>query len=108
MTRSPLQLRRLGYALLLPERMNDKTDHSDTDAGVSHVKGRPRMPKGNGQTDNQKINTLPVKQPIGQIAEDTGEQQRKRNVAPKVSRPPERARLARFGLPQKQHEREEK
>jgi hypothetical protein len=48
----PLQLGcGLRYVFLLPERMNDETDDGNADARVRHVKGRPRMRKGNVQIE---------------------------------------------------------
>jgi len=65
--------------------MNDETNDSDADAGISHVKRRPWMRVGNVKIEQQKIDHMPVQQSIGQVSQNSSKQKRQRNIAPRVS-----------------------
>ena len=70
--------------------MNKEEDNGDADAGIGHVKGRPRVQKRGhvpAEIEQEKIDHVPVKKTIGQIAEHAGEQKRERNIAPGIWHP---------------------
>src|SRR4051812_2746818 len=69
---------------LLPERMDDKAEDSDADAGVGHIECGPGMSQRDMQIEEQEIDDMTVQQPVRQISEDPSEKERERNVAPSV------------------------
>jgi len=73
---------------MLPKGMNYEAKHRECDAGIGHVKRRPWMRIGNVQVKKQEIDYVTVKKAIGEISQDPGKQQAKRNIAPRVRRAP--------------------
>jgi len=57
--------------------MNDEKRHRNRDAGVSHIKRRPRVGVSNVQIEKEKIDYVSVQEAISQIPQNPGEQQRK-------------------------------
>ena len=55
--------------------MDDKENNRDADAGVRHVESRPRMRERHVQVKQEKINHVAVKETVGQIPENAGQQQ---------------------------------
>ena len=71
------------------ERVNDKAKDRDADAGIGHIKGRPRVQEFRNvrsKIEKQKIDHVTVQEPIGHVAEDAGEKQRERNITPRIAR----------------------
>ena len=64
--------------------MNDETENRDTNTRVRHIKGGPGIRVRHVQIENQKIDDMTVQQPVGEISEDSGEQQRKGNITPNI------------------------
>ena len=56
----------------------------DANAGVGHVKGRPGMRERNMQIEEQKIDDVTVEQTVGQISQDSGQEQGERNIAQRI------------------------
>ena len=67
--------RRASLAFSLSKRMNDKAADRDADAGVGDIKRRPGMRERNVQIEEQKIDHVTVKQAIGQVSHDAGQEQ---------------------------------
>jgi hypothetical protein len=69
--------------------MDDKECDCDADARIGYVEGGPGVedPWGRrSQIEQKKIDDVAVKETIGQVAEDAGQQQAERDVAPFVRR----------------------
>jgi hypothetical protein len=66
--------------------MDNKTENSNTDAGVGYIKGRPRMGEGNVKIEKEKVDNMTVQQPIGEIAENAGEEQSQSDATPRAMR----------------------
>ena len=64
--------------------MNDEENDGDADTGIGHVERRPGMREGHMQVEEQEIDDVAVKQPVGEIAENAGDQKRKRQISQKV------------------------
>ena len=59
--------------------MNDEENDCNADAGIGHIKCRPGMKNRRrirAEIEQQEIDDVAVKQSIGQITENPGEQQR--------------------------------
>jgi hypothetical protein len=67
--------------------MNDETDHRDANTGIGHIESRPRVSERQVQIKQKKIDDVPVEEPIGQVSQDPGQEQGKRDVAPLIYDP---------------------
>jgi len=74
----------LPSALLFPKGVDDEKHHRNGDAGVRDVKCRPRIGISDVQIEKQKIDHVSVQKAISQIPQNPGEQQREREVAPRI------------------------
>src|SRR5437667_4931844 len=68
--------------------MNNKTKHCDGNTGIGDVKCRPRMRVWHVQVEEKKIDHVSVKESIGEISQDAGEEQGQRDIAPGIRRSP--------------------
>ena len=66
--------------------MENKQHYRDRNAGVGHVKCRPGIGVSNVQIEKEKIDHVPVKQAISQVAQNASKQQGKREVAEPIRR----------------------
>lgn len=66
--------------------MDNEAKHGDTDAGVSHVERRPGMGQRDVQVEKQKVDHVAMHEPIGQVPENAGKQEREGNITPGVAR----------------------
>jgi hypothetical protein len=64
--------------------VDDEKRHRNRDAGVRHIKRRPRIGVPNVQIEKEKIDHVSVQEAISQIPQNPSEQQRKREVAPPI------------------------
>jgi len=74
----------LSSAPLFPERVDDEKHHSNRDTGVRHIKRRPWVGVSNVQIEKEKIDHVSEQEAISQIPQNPGEQQREREVAPRI------------------------
>jgi hypothetical protein len=90
--------------------MNDKENNGDADTGIGNVERRPWTREGHMQIEEQKIDHVPVKHAVSQIPKHASKQERERNIAPGIPRPPKRLRtIGRATLvpAQKKNQREQ-
>jgi hypothetical protein len=74
----------LRSALLFSKGVDDEKHHRNGDAGVRHIKRRPRIGISNVQIEKKKIDHVSVQEAISQIPQNSGEQQCEREVAPGI------------------------
>jgi len=68
----------------LAQRVNDKANDCDADAGVGDVESRPRVGEANVQIEEKKIGDVTVDDSVGEVAHDAGEKQREGEIAPGI------------------------
>jgi len=61
--------------LLFPEGVNNKEHYCNRDAGVGHIKGRPRIGVPNVEIEKEKIDYVTIEQPISEITQNASKQQ---------------------------------
>jgi len=61
--------------LMSPEGVNDKEHYCNRDAGVGHIKGRPRIGVPNVEIEKEKIDYVTIEQPISEITQNASKQQ---------------------------------
>jgi hypothetical protein len=71
---------------MLKERANHKKKCGNADAGIRHIEDGPRIRRPDVQVHQQEVNHVAVKNPIDQIAKDSGNQQSASNRHPAISK----------------------
>jgi hypothetical protein len=73
-----------GRCRFLSQGMNDKADDRDANTGIRHVEGRPGLGEADVQVKEKKVDDITVGEAIGQVAEDTGEEQSEGQITPAI------------------------
>jgi len=79
----PVRCRSLSW----PERVNDEENHCNRDARIGYVESGPGV-KNPGRVlseiEQEKVDHVAVKNTIGKISQDAGEQKRERDITPNI------------------------
>jgi hypothetical protein len=68
--------------------MNDETGNRDTNAGVGYIERRPRIGERDVEIEEEEINDVTMEQTVGQIPNDSGQEQGQGKIAERVYRTP--------------------
>jgi hypothetical protein len=67
------------------EGVHDEENNCDANTGIGDIERGPWIGKTDVQIEKQKIDDVTVQQPVREIAQNPGEQERKRNIAPQIT-----------------------
>ena len=70
----------------IAEGIDHEAGHGDADAGIGDVKGRPGIGEADMEIEEEKIDHVSVEESIGEIAQNPGQEQAKRDASPRIAR----------------------